>query len=98
MNATKNGQEKTNDAHHSGAPTTVTDECHMEQVESALEYTCSISCMTIATEVRISPANVYGIVTTSLGKLEVCARWIPHMLNNDQTAMHVFLATTHLQH
>jgi hypothetical protein len=98
MNATKNDHEKTNYAPHSAAPTTVTDECHMEQVESVLEYMHSISCMTIATEVRTSPSSVYGIVTTSLGKLEVCARWIPHMLNNDRTAMHVFLVTTHLQH
>jgi hypothetical protein len=68
MNATKNGQEKTDVAPHSGAPTRVTDECHMEQVEYVLEHTCSISCMTIATEVRISPASVYGILTTYLGK------------------------------
>jgi DNA-binding ferritin-like protein len=24
--------------------------------------------------------------------------WIPHMLNDNQRAMHVLLATTHLQH
>jgi len=68
MNATKNGQEKTNDAPHSGAPKTVTDECHMEQVESVLEYTRSISCMTIATEVRISPASVFCTFINILGK------------------------------
>jgi hypothetical protein len=68
MNAAKNCQEKTDDAPHSGAPTAVTDECHMEQLESVLEHMRSISCMTIATEVRISPASVYGILTTSLGK------------------------------
>ena len=68
MNATKNGQEKTDDAPRSGAQTTVTDECHMEQVGSVLEHTHSMSCMTVATDVRISPANVYGILTTSLGK------------------------------
>ena len=66
MNATKNGQEKTDDAPHSGARTTVTDKCHMEQVESVLEHMHSISCMTVATEVRISPASAYGILTTSL--------------------------------
>jgi len=68
MKATKNDQEKTDDSPRSGAPTTETDECHMELVESVLEHTRSISCMTIAKEVRISPASVYGILTTSLGK------------------------------
>jgi hypothetical protein len=58
---------------------------------------CSISCTAIAKEVRISPASVYSILTNSLGKWKVCAKWIPHMLKNDQRAMHVLLATTYLQ-
>jgi hypothetical protein len=48
--------------------------------------------------VRISPASVYHILTNSLGKRKVCAKWIPHMLNDDQRAMRVLLASTHLQH
>ena len=47
------------DASHSGGPTSVMDECHMEQVESVLEHTHIISCMAVATEVGISPASVY---------------------------------------
>jgi hypothetical protein len=57
----------------------------------------SISCTAIAAEVGISPASVYCILTNSLGKRKVCAKWIPHMLNNDRRAMHVLLANTHLQ-
>jgi hypothetical protein len=44
-------------------------------------------------EVGILPASVYRILTNSLGKRKVCAKWIPHMLNDN----HVLLATTHLQ-
>jgi len=29
---------------------------------------------------------------------EVCANWIPHVLNDNHRAMLVLLATTHLQH
>jgi len=36
-NAFKNGWEETDDASHSGAPTSVTDERRMEQVKSVLE-------------------------------------------------------------
>jgi hypothetical protein len=36
------------------------------------------------------------ILTNSLGKRKVCAKWIPHVLNDNQRAMCV-LATTHLQ-
>jgi hypothetical protein len=38
------------------------------------------------------------ILINGLGKQKVCARWIPHVLNDDQRAVHVLLATTHLQH
>jgi 3-hydroxyisobutyrate dehydrogenase-like beta-hydroxyacid dehydrogenase len=53
--------------------------------------------MTIATELGISPAIVYSILTNSLGKQKVCANWIPYVPNNDQRGMCVLLATIHLQ-
>jgi hypothetical protein len=98
VNATKNGREKRNDASRIGASTSAMDECHVEQVKSILERTYSISCRAIVTEVRISPASVYLILINSLRKQKVCAKWIPHVLNDDQIVMHVLLATTHLQH
>jgi hypothetical protein len=76
---------------------TATDERHMKQVKSVLEGTRRISCTAIATEVRISPASVYCILTNRLGKRKVCAKWIPHVLNDDKRAMRVLLANTHLQ-
>jgi hypothetical protein len=69
------------------------DERHVKQVKSVLEDTHSISCTEIATEVGISPASVYCILTISLGKRKVCAKWISHVLNNDQRAC-VFLSPT----
>jgi hypothetical protein len=48
-------------------------------------------------EVGISPASVYRILTNSLGKRKVCAKWIPYVLNDNQRAMHV-LTTIHLSH
>jgi hypothetical protein len=49
-------------------------------------------------QVGISPASVYHILTNSLGKRKVCAKWIPHVLNDNQRAMRLLLATTNLQH
>jgi transposase len=79
VNSIKNGREQTDDAPHSGAPTTATDECHVKQLKFVLEGTRSISCTAIATEVGISPASVYCILTNSLGERKVCAKWIPHV-------------------
>ena len=73
------------------------NERHVKQVKSLLQDAHNISCTVIATEVRISPASVYCILTNSLGKRKVCAKWIPHMLNDDQRVIRVLLATTHLQ-
>ena len=70
----------------------------MKQVKPVLECTRSISRIAIATEVIISPASVYHILTNSFGKQKGCAKWIPHVLNNDQRPTHVLPATTHLQH
>jgi hypothetical protein len=36
------------------------------------------------------------MLTISLGKEKVCAKWIPRVLSDDRRAMRVFLATTHL--
>jgi hypothetical protein len=70
---------------------------HVTQVKFVLEGTRSTSCTAMATEVGISPASVYHILTNSLGKRKVCAKWIPHVLNDDQRAMRVLLANTRLQ-
>jgi hypothetical protein len=95
--AIKNDREERDNNPRSAAPTMATDERHVKRVKCVLEGTRSTSCTAIATEVRISPASVYCILTNSLGKQKVCAKWIAHVLNNDQRAMHV-LTTTHLQH
>ena len=97
MNTIKNGWEERDNAPHSGTPTSVTDEFHMEHVKPVLECTRSTSCTGIAREDAISPASIYLTLTNSLGKQTVCEKWIPHMLNNDQGAMYVLLATSHLQ-
>jgi len=67
VNSINNGKE-TDNAPCSGAPTSATDECHVEQVKSVLEHACSTSCLEIAMEVSISSASVCRILTNSLGK------------------------------
>jgi len=68
VNTIKNGREETDDAPHSGTPTSVTDEFHVEQVKPVLECTCSTSYTGIAKEDVTSPASIYLTLTNSLGK------------------------------
>jgi len=68
VKAIKNGREETGNAPHGGVPTSATDERHMEQVKSVLEHTHNISCTATVTEIAISSASVYRILTNGLGK------------------------------
>jgi 3-hydroxyisobutyrate dehydrogenase-like beta-hydroxyacid dehydrogenase len=63
----------------------------------SVEHIGNISCLAIATEVGISPASVYHILTNSLGKGKVYTKWIPHMLDNEQRATRVVHTTSHLK-
>ena len=98
VNAIKNGQEKTDDASVSGAPTLATDECNVEQVKFVLEHMHSIICVTVATKVRICPANVpypdqQLRETKSLCKVDSTSTlWWP------KNHVCVLLASTHQQH
>jgi hypothetical protein len=69
----------------------------MPQVKFVVAHISNISCVAIATEVGISPASVYHILTNSLGKGKVCTKWIPHLLDNEQRATCVFCTTINLQ-
>jgi hypothetical protein len=59
------GWGETDDALHSGAPTSAMDVHYTEQVKSVLERTHGISCMGIGAEVGIFTAGVYCIHTSS---------------------------------
>jgi len=96
VNAIKNGWEETDNVPQGTVPTSGIDEGHKEQVKSFFEHMHSISCTAATTWVRISAASFYSILIISLGKHKVCAKWIPHILKDDQRAMHVLLATIHL--
>jgi len=67
VNAVKIGRKETDDNPRSSVPSSAMDERHVEQLETVLESMRSIS-RAIATEVRISPASVYLILTKSLGE------------------------------
>jgi len=41
---------------------------------------------------------VFTISSPTTEGNEVCAKWIPHVLDDDQRTMCVFLSTIHVQH
>jgi hypothetical protein len=59
--------ERDRHASRSGAPSSATDERHVEQVKSVLERVRSIACTAAATKVDNFTANAYHILTSSMG-------------------------------
>jgi hypothetical protein len=48
--------------------------------------------MAISAEIRISPAGVYHIFMNSLGKQNVCVKWIAHVVNNEKEPCVLFFS------
>jgi DNA-binding Lrp family transcriptional regulator len=55
-------------------------------VSTLLEEDRRKSCAEIAHEVNMSAASVFRIVTQTLQKRKVAAKWVPHQLNEEQKA------------
>ena len=51
-------------------------------IEGDAQYTI----MVIAHYVGITWAAAYNILTEHLGRRKLCARWVPHLLTNEQKA------------
>jgi hypothetical protein len=89
VNAIRNGQEETGDAPHGGAPALATDEHHMEQVNLSLKVHAVFHAQPLPQKSK--SLQVFTVSSpTAWGNGEVFAKWIPHVLNDDQKVMGVF--------
>jgi transposase len=67
-------------------PVTATDDQSVVNVSTLLEKDRRTSCEEIAHEANMSTASVFKIVTQTLQKRKVVAKWVPHQLNEEQKA------------
>jgi hypothetical protein len=81
MVATCGGQEGDNIAPCSAMPAPATDERHMSHICVVRDESCSIMCMTFATEVAVFAKSVFRIFTVRAGEEEGLSRTGPHVLN-----------------
>jgi histone-lysine N-methyltransferase SETMAR len=66
-------------------------------VSTLLEEDRRKSCEEIAHEANMSTASVFRIVTQTLEKRKVAAKWVPHQLSEEQKAAHKRVAEELLQ-
>jgi histone-lysine N-methyltransferase SETMAR len=70
----------------SGRPVTATDDTPVVIVSTLLEEDRRKSCEETAHETNMSTASVFRIVTETLQKTKVAAKWVPHQMSEEQKA------------
>ena len=78
------GTESVNNAAKSGRPVTVTDKTNVSKVKEIIESDGWHTIRDISKAVGISLSRVHFILKRILKVRKISARWIPHILTDDQ--------------
>jgi histone-lysine N-methyltransferase SETMAR len=82
----REGQVSIQDDPRSGQPVTAMDDTSMIIVSTLLEEDQRKSCEEIAHEPNKSTVSFSRIMTQTLQKRKVAAKWVPHQLSKEQKA------------
>ena len=82
------GRENIKDDQRSGRPSVVTSS-HVAAAKQLLDKDRRITIRDIVAKTDYSYGTVSGIIHNQLNMRQICARWIPKMLNTDQKRLRV---------
>ena len=91
------GSVNVEDAARSGCPSTATDDDHVTHVSVLLKEDRRLSCEELAQQVGISSSSVHLIFTEKLHKCKIAAKWISHLLTEEQLGNWTRICALHLQ-
>jgi histone-lysine N-methyltransferase SETMAR len=97
VSAFKNGKTGTDDEHRSGRPVSVSTTENVEKVKALLEEDRRITLRQIAYSLNISKDTAHHILTVELGKRKIAAKWIPHVLTDEQRVCRAETCGMHLR-
>jgi transposase len=80
----KNGHEDLSDDPRAGRPETSNRVEVVEKVREIIGIDANCTTRMLAEELNTSKNTILRISTEDLGKRKVCARFVPHKLNDDQ--------------
>ena len=86
----KNGRDDLNDDPKPGRPEASNRAELVEKVREIIAIDANFTVRMLAEELNSSYCTIYTILTKDLGKRKVCARFVPHQLNEDQTSQRIF--------
>ena len=85
-------RETVEDKHRSGAPKSVRSENTIESVRQQIDQDLHSSVREISSNLCLSYGTVQTILLEDLIMKKVCARWVPHILSEDQKRQRVLFA------
>ena len=85
----KTGRTSIDEDPRSGRPSTSTDDLHIDAVRDLIIQNCRLSIREIAEDVGISFGSFQAILTEKLNMHRVAAKFVPHVLTEDQKATRV---------
>ena len=84
MKKFKTGIYNIKDGQRVGRPKTSVTKTHAAAVKALIDEDGRYSVEDIAKSIGISEGSVHEILTKTLGLRKICARWVPHLLTDEQ--------------
>ena len=89
----KSGENDVKDNPKYGAPNSAMNKTSIELVKCAIEEDPHITIQGLADTHNLSTGTVHTIIHNELHMKKVCAKWVPHLLTEDQKKQRVACAT-----
>ena len=86
------GQQQLKDAARPGRPALTTTKGNIEKIQNILKTDARFTVRQLARMTNLSLARVHAILKKHLKVRKINARWIPHLLTDEQKKMRVTMA------
>lgn len=90
------GRTSTDDDPRSGRPLSATSHDVVRRVAQLLDEDRRVTCEEVANSLKISSDSAHRILRENLGKRKIAAKWVPHMLTEDQKVARMTISAAHL--
>jgi histone-lysine N-methyltransferase SETMAR len=91
------GKQDVADDQRAGRPVSASTNENVEKASKFLEEDRRVSCEQVAEHLGVSVGTAHHILTVELGKKKIAAKWVPHILTEDQLLTRVQLCRLHLR-
>lgn len=92
----REGKEDLDDEPRSGRPASAHSDDLVTKLEAAVREDRRITVRQLSDALGVSTGSVHSMLTEKIGMRKVCAKWVPHILTEDQRGCRVSICSSHL--